>query len=62
MLAETAYQVIEALNEKEKSRLYAMLSVQSAFKNNMNTSSKKKTLLSDAAATEYLLRKLKKYS
>ncbi len=42
MLAETAYQVIEALNEKEKSRLYAMLGVQSAFKNNMNTSSKKK--------------------
>ena len=49
MLAETAYQVIEALNEKEKSRLYAMLGVQSAFKNNTNTSTKKKTLLSDAA-------------
>ncbi len=59
MLAETAYQVIEALNEKEKSRLYAMLGVQSALVNTTKTSTKKKTILSDAEATEYLIRKLK---
>ncbi len=60
MLAETAYQVIEALNEKEKSRLYTMLGVQSALQSKPK-STKKKPLLSDAEATEYLLRKLKRY-
>ena len=60
MLAETAYQVIEALNEKEKSRLYTMLGVQAALNNKPKTSAKKKPLLSDAEATEYLLRKLKR--
>ena len=62
MKAETAYHVIQALPEAEVARLYTMLGVQSAFKNNTKTSTKKKTLLSDAAATEYLLKKLKKYS
>lgn len=62
MLAETAYQVIEALNEKEKSRLYTMLGVQSAINNKTKTPTKKKPLLSDAEATEYLLRKLKRYT
>jgi folate-dependent tRNA-U54 methylase TrmFO/GidA len=62
MLAETAYQVIQALNEKEQSRLYAMLGVQSALSNKPSTSIKKRPLLSDADATEYLLKKLKKIS
>lgn len=62
MLAETAYQVIEALNEKEKSRLYAMLGVQSALINKAKTSTKKKKILSDAEVTEYLLRKFKKWA
>ncbi|MBB1192060.1 hypothetical protein DNC80_00025 [Flavobacterium sp. SOK18b] len=62
MLAETAYQVIEALNEREKSRLYAMLGVQSELMNKTKTSNKKKKILSDAQAVEYLLRKFKKCS
>lgn len=62
MLAETAYQVIEALNEKEKSRLYAMLGVQSTINNKIISPTKKKLLHSDAEVTEFLLRKLKKYS
>jgi hypothetical protein len=62
MLAETAYQVIEALNEKEKSRLFAMLGVQSELVNKTKTSTKKKKILSDAEAVEYLLRKFKKCS
>lgn len=62
MLAETAYQVIEALNEKEKSRLYAMLGMQVTCNSINKKSNKKKPLLSDAQATEYLLRKLKRYS
>ncbi len=62
MLAETAYQVIEALNEKEKSRLFAMLGVQSELVNKTKTSTKKKKILSDAEAVDYLLRKFKKCS
>ena len=62
MLAETAYQVIEALNEKEKSRLFAMLGVQSELVNKTKTSTKKKKILSDAEAVEYLLRKFKNCS
>ena len=62
MLAEVAYQVIEALNEKEKSRLFAMLGVQSELVNKTKTSTKKKKILSDAEAIEYLLRKFKKCS
>ena len=62
MLAEVAYQVIEALNEKEKSRLFAMLGVQSELVNKTKTSTKKKNILSDAEAVEYLLRKFKKCS
>lgn len=62
MLAETAYQVIEALNEKEKSRLFAMLGVRSELVNKTKTSTTKKKILSDAEAVEYLLRKFKKCS
>ncbi len=59
MKAETAYQVISALPESEVARLYQMLGVQSpTFVKSKN--SKKKQLISDAEATEYLLRKLKK--
>ena len=59
MLAETAYQVIQALPESEVARLYQMLGV---YSSNVvkATKSKKKQLISDAEATEYLLRKLKK--
>lgn len=59
MLAETAYQVIQALPESEVARLYQMLGVYSANVVKA-TKSKKKQLISDAEATEYLLRKLKK--
>lgn len=59
MLAETAFQVIEVLNEKEKSRLYAMLGVQATLINTTKASTKKKSILSDAEATEYLLRRFK---
>lgn len=62
MLAETAYHVIEALDDKQKSRLYAMLGVQSALIKKNKTSTKKKSILSDAEATEYLLRKFKKWA
>lgn len=59
MKAETAYQVIQALPETEVARLYTMLGVQSALINKPKSSTKKKPLLSDADATEYLLRKLR---
>nr|WP_315144177.1 hypothetical protein [uncultured Flavobacterium sp.] len=62
MLAETAYHVIEALDDKERCRLYAMLGVQSALIKKNKTSTKKKSILSDAEATEYLLRKFKKWA
>lgn len=58
MKAETAYHVIQALPETEVARLYQMLGVQSpTFVK--STNSKKKPLLSDAEATEYILRKLR---
>lgn len=59
MKAETAYHVIQALPKTEVARLYQMLGVYSA---NVvkSTRLKKKKLISDAEATEYLLRKLKK--
>ena len=60
MKAETAYQVIQALPEAEVARLYTMLGVQSALIQNPKTATKKKQLISDAEATEYLLRKLRK--
>ncbi|TWI03150.1 hypothetical protein IQ05_00079 [Flavobacterium tiangeerense] len=62
MLAEVAYQVIEALSEKEKSRLFAMLGVRSELVNKTKTATKKKKILSDAEAVAYLLRKFKKCS
>ena len=59
MKAETAYNVIQALPEMEKNRLYNMLGVSSALKAKPKNI-KKKQLISDAEATEYLLRKLSK--
>ena len=59
MKAETAYHVIQALPEKEVARLYQMLGVQSPL-NPKPKKSKKKPLISDAEATEYLLRKLRR--
>ncbi len=60
MKAETAYQVIQALPETEVARLYTMLRVQSALIPKPKIATKKKQLISDAEATEYLLRKLRK--
>lgn len=60
MKAETAYQVIQALPEKEVNRLFQMLGVQTLV-SQKTKASKKKPLLSDAEATEYLLKKLKKF-
>jgi hypothetical protein len=60
MKAETAYQVIQALPETEVARLYTMLGVQYALIPKPKTVAKKKQLISDAEATEYLLRKLRK--
>jgi hypothetical protein len=59
MKAETAYHVIQALPEQEVARLYQMLGVQSPLYTKPNKT-KKKPLISDAEATEYLLRKLKR--
>lgn len=61
MKAETAYHVIQALPEQEVIRLYQMLGVQSPL-NTKTNKSKKKPLISDAEATEYLLKKLRKYT
>ena len=60
MKAETAYNVILALPQQEVERLYKMLGVVSA---SFTTTKKikKKPLISDAEATEYLLRKLRKF-
>ncbi len=57
MKAETAYNVIQVLSTAEVKRLYKMLGVVSAT---ITTSkkSKKKPLITDAEATEYLLKKL----
>ncbi|WP_396147838.1 hypothetical protein [Flavobacterium sp.] len=60
MKAETAYQVILALPESEVSRLYQLLGVHSANVVN-KTKSKKKEIISDAEATEYILRKLRRF-
>lgn len=58
MKAETAYNVIQALPQQEVERLYKMLGVVTAT---FTTTKKlkKKPLLSDAEATEYLLKKLR---
>lgn len=60
MKAETAYQVIQALPEMEKARLYNMLGMNTALTTKANKL-KKKQLITDAEATEYLLRKLKRF-
>ena len=62
MKAETAYSVIQALPETEVARLYQMLGVQSPLLNAKPKKTKKKPLISDAEATEYLLKKLRKYT
>lgn len=57
--AETAFNIIQALPQKEVERLYKMLGVVSpSF--TTTKKAKKKPLISDAEATEYLLRKLRK--
>ncbi|KIX22075.1 hypothetical protein SY27_05250 [Flavobacterium sp. 316] len=58
MKAETAYNVIQALPQQEVERLYKMLNVVSAT-NTTTKKAQKKSLLSDAEATEFLLRKLR---
>lgn len=61
MKAETAYNVIQALSDSEKERLYRMLKDDL---NNINTTTsrkvKKKPLITDTEATEYLLALFKK--
>ncbi len=59
MRAETVYTILQALPETEVARFYKMLGVQSPLNAKPNRS-KKKPLISDAEATEYLLRKLRK--
>tara|TARA_B110001452_G_scaffold41094_1_gene31501 strand:- start:136 stop:324 length:189 start_codon:yes stop_codon:yes gene_type:complete len=54
MIAETAFNVIEALSEKEKTRLLKMLGVEVSNKIVLKRA-KKKPLLSRAEATEWLL-------
>lgn len=54
MLAETAFNVIEALSEEEKKRLFVMLGVHVS-----PPKPKKKPLITDAQAKEYLIKKLK---
>ena len=58
--AETLYNIIQALSESEVARLYQMLGVQPTLKSKP-TKNKKKSIVTDAEATEYLLRKLKRY-
>lgn len=60
MKAETAYHVIQALPESEVARLYQMLGVQSPIISKPKKKNKK-SLISDAEATEYLLRKLRRF-
>ncbi|CAA0253469.1 hypothetical protein R5N98_02855 [Tenacibaculum maritimum] len=58
MTAETAYNVIQALPKKEMPRLFKMLGV--SISKQEDEKPIKKSLITDAEATEYLLRKLKK--
>jgi len=58
--AETLYNIMQTLSESEVARLYKMLGVQSPLHTKPNKS-KKKSLITDAEATEYLLKKLKRY-
>ena len=58
MTAETAYNVIQALPKKEMPRLFKMLKVKSVIK--IVKPKEKEPLITDAQATEYLLRKLYK--
>lgn len=60
MKAETAYHVIQALPEMEKNRLYNMLGMSSALIVKPKKP-KNKPIISDAEATEYLLRKLRRF-
>lgn len=57
--AETAFNIIQALPQQEVERLYKMLGVVSASIITTKKA-KKKPLISDAEATEYLLRKLRR--
>lgn len=58
--AETPYNIIQSLSESEVARLYQMLGVQPNLKSKP-TQNKKKSIITDAEATEYLLKKLKRY-
>ena len=58
--AETLYNIMQTLSESEVARLYKMLGVQSPL-HTKQKKSKKKPLITDAEATEYLLKKLKRY-
>lgn len=53
MLAETAYNVIEALSEKEKERLFGMLKLSERAPKN-----KRVKVLDDSQAKEFLIQKL----
>lgn len=57
MLAETAYNVIQALPEKEMQRLYKMLGVQTP---SVKVKTKKKPLITEQEATDYLMKRLYK--
>ena len=61
MRAETVYTILQALPETEVARLYQMLGVQLPLYTKPKKP-KKKPLISDAEATEYLLKKLRKYT
>lgn len=55
MIAETAYNVLQALSEKERQRFYQMLGVVPAKLGKPNRQS-----LTDEEATEYLVNKINK--
>lgn len=55
MIAETAFNVIEALDNKEKARLYRMLGVEVP-----KNKSKRKPIISDAESREKLMKYLTK--
>ncbi|UGS21826.1 hypothetical protein [Flavobacterium cyclinae] len=58
--AETLYNIIQTLSESEVARFYKMMGVQPTLKSKPKQN-KKKHLITDAEATEYLLKKLKRY-
>lgn len=59
MKAETAYNVFQALSEKEKDRFLRMVFSEKSTSTLKHTN-QKKPIITDAEATEYLLKKMKK--